>query len=84
MSTRVCTSTCTHDWKPIPGYLGHFKCALCMATGSRSVRTLAVPFNRNIKGTKTPDRVIVMSAHYDHVGMRAPGVKGDCERNMRG
>jgi hypothetical protein len=30
-----------------------------------------------IKGTKTPGKVIVMSAHYDHVGMRSPGVKGD-------
>lgn len=56
-AARVCTSTCEHDWKPIPGFLGHFKCAICLASGSRSVRTLAVPFNRNIKGVKTPEHL---------------------------
>ena len=30
-----------------------------------------------IKGTVHPDRYVVASAHYDHVGVRAPGVHGD-------
>ncbi len=30
-----------------------------------------------VRGTAHPDRYIVASAHYDHVGVRAPGVNGD-------
>jgi hypothetical protein len=30
-----------------------------------------------VRGTAFPDRYIVVSAHYDHLGIRGPGVKGD-------
>ncbi len=30
-----------------------------------------------LRGTSFPDRYIVVSAHYDHLGIRGPGVKGD-------
>jgi hypothetical protein len=30
-----------------------------------------------VRGTAFPDRYIVVSAHYDHLGVRGPGVKGD-------
>ncbi|MBI3569044.1 MAG: M28 family peptidase [Gemmatimonadetes bacterium] len=30
-----------------------------------------------IRGTTAPERVVVVSAHYDHVGMHSPGVNGD-------
>ena len=30
-----------------------------------------------VRGTAFPERYIVVSAHYDHLGVRGPGVKGD-------
>jgi len=50
----------------------HFSFAGRGGTMTNGVNLVAV-----LRGTKHRDRYIVASAHYDHVGMRSPGVNGD-------